>query len=121
MHFTIQIFDKSGCERDDFPDTEQQNFTLAESTKRTGGRLTKYTVTGSKPFNSCKENSVKQIASCESDHLKEVKEDEEDADAESAEPFPHFTSKLISTAYRVVNKPTSYIAFIFLLGHRFCD
>lgn len=28
MHFTIQIFDKSGCERDDFPDTEQQNSTL---------------------------------------------------------------------------------------------
>lgn len=61
MHFTIQIFDKSGCERDDFPDTEQQNFNLAESTKRTGGRPTKYTVTGSKPFNSCKENSSNVI------------------------------------------------------------
>ncbi|KAK9942597.1 hypothetical protein M0R45_008251 [Rubus argutus] len=46
-------------------------------------------------FGAFMECESKQIASCESDHLKEVKEDDgDDADAESAEPFPHFTSKL---------------------------
>ncbi|KAK9942250.1 hypothetical protein M0R45_007926 [Rubus argutus] len=96
MHFRVQIFDNSCCEKDSFPKNEtHKKSTFAERKKRRPGTPRKSRMGCSKlprPLNSSKDNS-------------------DNIAGESAESFksnyPHFT-KAIKQTYCVYSFPTSF-------------
>ncbi|KAK9927137.1 hypothetical protein M0R45_024337 [Rubus argutus] len=107
MHFSIQIFDKTACMRDNF----LENSTVANTTNRPRGRPRK-----------CKHSAAgKNIPSCQSTELKEIKEGEEDyqdSEEEAAtlpkSEFPSFTSIIGAGSYNVFRQTSQGYYYIVL-------
>ncbi|KAL6213475.1 hypothetical protein ACLB2K_012922 [Fragaria x ananassa] len=95
MHFTIDIFDETGCMRNDF----LKKTTGADNTKRPRGRARKYNHSA----------AVENIRSCQSTELIEIKEEEieEEAATSHNSGFPSFASIMLNHLYNV-SVPTDF-------------